>query len=107
MGIEAAVGETSTLGRRGISEAIMEEKYEKQNLFFICIFRVSCTSQRRKKKKDRHVFFLSQHIVHLSNVTYEDVQTNCHGYREFPEAIWREVKDTLALALLLAGKERT
>lgn len=30
-----------------------------------------------------------------------------HGYREFPVAIWHEVKDTLALALLLTGKERT
>lgn len=36
--------------------------------------------------------------MHFSNAIYEDVQMNCHDYREFPVAIWHEVKDTLALS---------
>lgn len=45
-------------------------------------------------------------MVHFSNAIYEDIQTNSHGYRDSPIAVWHEVKDTLALALLPAGTER-
>lgn len=60
----------------------------------------------KEKKKDRHAIFLPKHVVHFSNVIYEDVRTD-----SWPQGIsssyWHKVKDTLALALLLAGKERT
>lgn len=58
----------------------------------------------QRRKEDRHAIFLPSPT--LLNAIYKDIQANCHGYWEFPVAIWHEVKDKLAPALLLAAEQK-